>query len=109
MSLPWPEHYSPDDVAKRATQAGVVAVHVDDLKRWMTQIQDAFDLGFKAAGGAMIPDGASDMVEVALSRDEITALCDAMTMAENECRMSPAEEALLSSVREKISLFERKK
>lgn len=38
---------------------------------------DAFDFGFKAAGGSMIPDGARDMVELALDRDQIDALADA--------------------------------
>jgi hypothetical protein len=82
MSLPWPPHYSPYDVAKHATQNGVVAVHVDDLKRWQTEMQDAFDLGFKAAGGTEIPDGARNMIELAIDRTVLNELCDLVEAGE---------------------------
>jgi hypothetical protein len=42
-------------------------------------IQRAFDFGFKAAGGTMIPDEARNMVELAIDRktiDELAALVD---------------------------------
>lgn len=75
MTLPWPPHYYPEDVAKHATQNGVVAVHVDDLKRWQKQLHDAFDLGVKSAGGSIVPD-RSNFVELALDRGQIDALAD---------------------------------
>lgn len=40
-------------------------------------LSDAFDRGFKAAGGTMIPDGARDQVELSLDRGQINALADA--------------------------------
>lgn len=109
---------SPDDIARECLSGITVYPPTPShetiaaaQKKVVDAIQDAFELGFKAAGGAIAPDKPAgwQLVEIALSRDEIDALCGAMTVAEGECRMSPAEEAFLSSVRDKISLFDRSK
>jgi len=102
MRLPWPPHYYPDDVARHATQNGVVAVHVDDLKRWQEKMSDAFDLGFKAAGGTMIPDGARDSIELALPRDAVDELA---TLIEGSIPKSPGLRQLL----ENISIYRSRK
>lgn len=116
MSLPWPEHYYPDDVAKHATQNGIVAVHIDDLKRWQMKMQDAFDLGFKAAGGTMIPDGARDHVELSLDRDQIDVLANAaeiclLKTGVEEVALSfdrPGEQDAMKKFLETVSIYRRK-
>jgi hypothetical protein len=113
MTLPWPEHYFPDDVAKHATANGVVAVHVDDLKRWQTKMQDAFDLGFKAAGGTMIPDAAKNwsLVEMALDRATIDALAEAaetVLASPDDAPDFEKEEPLLRQFLENINIYRRR-
>lgn len=44
-------------------------------------LSDAFDLGFKAAGGTMIPDEARNVVELALTRGTISELADLIDYA----------------------------
>lgn len=53
----------------------------DGAKTIREAIQNAFDQGFKAAGGTMIPDGARDMVELALDRKTLSAIADIVEYA----------------------------
>ncbi len=67
-------------------------------------IQDAFDLGFKAAGGTQIPDNARDMVELALDRDQINEIADVLQIWVKGHGNEPIERFL-----ETISIYRSKK
>jgi hypothetical protein len=73
-----PKGFSPGDVLGVSPIEGWVGIHTDDLKRWQDSVQDAFDAGFKAAGGSIAPDvmggGPWKIVEIALDRDEIDVI-----------------------------------
>lgn len=73
-------------------------------------IQDAFEIGFKAAGGAICPDVPSGfgLVELSLDRDEIDALAHAAESAASLSVNNDARPHLMQFL-EKISIFRRKK
>lgn len=93
---------------------GFVAVHTDYLARWQDDIQNAFDLGFKAAGGSISPDDPPgwQLVEIALTREEIDALAGAISIVTGagipDHIQAYVDHAHLSTVLEKISFFVRK-
>jgi hypothetical protein len=76
-------------------------------------ISDAFDLGYKAAGGSIVPDIPKGfaLVEIALDRDEI----DAISIAAEEIltprgrSVDDQQIAALEKFLETISIFRRKR
>jgi hypothetical protein len=75
-----------------------------------TALSDAFDRGFKAAGGAMVPDGARDRVELSLDREQLNALAD---LAEHEIGWNeeshPQRFAALKQFLETVNIFRSKR
>lgn len=86
----------------------------DFVEAMRGMLSDAFDFGFKAAGGSMIPDGARDMVELALDRDTIDALADVaeyVTNPHGEVFVGDSFErdrAKLNQFLENINIYRRK-
>ena len=80
-------------------------------------IAGAFDHGFKAAGGTMIPDEARNMVELALDREQIDVLANAAEVCQHgtgveEVALSfdrPGEQDALKRFLETISIYRKKK
>lgn len=99
---------SPGEYAKEHIGDGLVLVPVEELNRWQEQLHSTFDLGFKAAGGTMIPDGARNMVELALTREQINALA-AVAEDGRKDRWDPATHAALGQfLRNRQHLQEQK-
>ncbi len=108
----WPPAYSPEDVAKTYKPGGdAISVMPDDLMKWQRQIQDAFELGFKAAGGSIAPDvvggGPWKIVEITMDRDEIDAVGRVVEAAIKRAG-DVRTHAALTSFLDKISIFRRK-
>jgi hypothetical protein len=73
-------------------------------------IQDAFDSGFKAAGGSMIPDGARDMVELSLTREQIEILAAfADNVVEDPADRNYDSAPCLRAFLETVSIYRRRK
>ena len=76
------------------------------------QLSDAFDFGHKAAGGSIVPDVPGspgkwqNFVEIAITRDEIDAVCEAISVGRDDVGMN--QTAHLSSFLEKIEIFQRR-
>jgi hypothetical protein len=76
----------------------------------MTEIQNAFDAGFKAAGGTMIPDAAGrhEFVELSLERNEINDLADVAEMMLDRSGGQDRRPGLRKFL-ERISIYRRKR
>jgi hypothetical protein len=77
-------------------------------------IQDAFEIGFKAAGGSIAPDvmggGPWKIVEITLDRDEIDILADlADDVVDDPVHRAYDQAPALRRFLDKISIFRRKK
>lgn len=70
--------------------------------------QDAFDLGVKAAGGSIIPDG-SKFVELALDRDQIDALCQAAENVIGDGTFTHTQDEALKRFIKNVSIHRSKK
>lgn len=70
-------------------------------------ISDAFELGVKSAGGAVVPD-RSKFVELALDRDQIDALAQAAEDAIGDGTFTHTEDEALKRFLETVSIFRRK-
>lgn len=79
---------------------------VEAVNLTVEQLQNAFDSGFKAAGGTMIPDNARDHVEFSVPRCVIDYLANALEASEE--LKTPAEETAVEAFLENISIFRRK-
>ena len=97
----------PGDIAAGLKPGETAAVPVEILQAWQTKLHDAFDLGFKAAGGTMIPDGARNTVELALDRETINVLAEAAEHYQFEYS-NAAEAAIISRFLETISIYRSK-
>ncbi len=75
----------------------------------LTAAQDAFDAGFKAAGGTMIPDNAREMVELSLDRDQINALADAADETIDTGSFTHTADEALRRFLDTISIYRRRK
>ncbi len=82
-------------------------VEIRTLRRWQEGLHSAFDLGFKAAGGTMIPGSASDMVELAINRYALDELATFAEAGEN-AGGGPFSPALLQFF-ENISIYRSRK
>jgi hypothetical protein len=88
----------------------------DAVANILSALSDAFDAGFKAAGGSMIPDGARNMVELSLDRDQIDVLANAAEVCSfgtgvKEVALSfdrPGEQDAMKRFLETISIYRRK-
>jgi hypothetical protein len=105
----------PEDVCRQCLRGVRAAItddqYIDAIGRIMSAIQDAFDLGHKAAGGSIVPDamrgGTWDLVEIALDRNEVDAVGAAAERAATE-RWDPRTHRALVSFLDKINIFRKK-
>lgn len=82
---------------------------VAQVKAMYGPLQDSFDLGFKGAGGTMIPDGARDQVELSLDRIQIDALADAAEIVIDDGSLTPRQDEALARFLETISIHRSRK
>jgi hypothetical protein len=84
---------------------------VDGAKTVREAIQNAFDLGHKAAGGSIVPDvigcGPWKFIEIAMDREEIDAVGRVVEAATHRAG-GPVSHAALARFLEKISILRRK-
>lgn len=102
------------DAAVAVTGDDIATIHGRTLRAWRERMQNAFDLGFKAAGGTMVPDASADwsMVEMSLDRKTINALADvadAILGDPDDALCFEDEAPLLRQFLETISIYRSKK
>jgi hypothetical protein len=99
----------------RGVRGGLTdAQYVDALDRIKAAIQDAFDSGFKAAGGSIAPNavggGPWQFVEITLTRDQIDILAAfADDVVGDKMDRNYDSAPILQDFLDKISIFRRKR
>ena len=80
----------------------------DFVEELRTLIPDAFESGFKAAGGTMIPDDARNMVELSLDRGQISVLAKAAETVIGNGLLNYGEDEALNRFLENINIYRNK-
>jgi hypothetical protein len=103
---------SPGDLADEDEGAAYQYVEISVLRRWQEEMHSAFEIGFKAAGGAIAPDviggGPWKFIEISMDRDEIDVI-GALVERQRDRAGGPAEHAACVRFLDKIQIFRRKK
>lgn len=100
-------HKSPGFFADLMEREGMteMSMPTEKLRFWQKQLDGAFDLGFKAAGGTIIPDGARDTIELALTREQIDVLAEAAEGLAIRITLGPARDHAVATFLETISIY----